>query len=557
MSGEGGLQEEDKWALICVVFCFLVTGASLIDFGLSQVHHTLEHHSGLHEHGDRATLFYTYSLQPGAIFFKIWTRLQTEMMVLGCLAFTIWVADEYGFFDWARHGEKHTEREEYNEVHFEVNRTFCPRRWPTEGEVLLAVAERVHFQLFMATAVYFGCLALAFYMHLRRMRRIGEREVAAAENRPAVTDTDRRADEDIRVLRACILHGFVPNDSSPVDVQGKLSVRAFVQRASKKNVEHLIAFPLLTWLVILALATALALATRFVCIPGENVMVALKAWHLAVTTYLLVRIRLFWRGAQQLDRAAPMTPTVRLRDETEPRLSVVHNTWPAPLLDRILCPLLAGLSGFHPLGQQPNLRMAISLTQAMLWIEIFLLMASTQYMNGYKEQSEQQAPLPFLIAWDLVEVLVIGLFVCVVIPNMIIIFCMPPFLSGDANAYVGQVLRCFPEGVCPAEDRDLLKHGEHYQESTKVEDEVDHALQVMVGAAVTGAMGLTQNLKHAGKHAVQAVGSAAHSGLELGGGILTSDSGAQTGRDTEGTSRGKNKQALLPPQRAAAREEAP
>jgi hypothetical protein len=90
-----------------------------------------------------------------------------------------------------------------------------------------------------------------------------------------------------------------------------------------------------------------------------------------------------------------------------------------------------------------------------------------------------------------------------------------------------------------------------------VEDEVDHALQVMVGAAVTGAMGLTQNLKHAGKHAVQAVGSAAHSGLELGGGILTSDSGAQTGRDTEGTSRGKNKQALLPPQRAAAREEAP
>ena len=99
--------DEDEWALITCVFCFLVAGASLIDLGLHMVHRFLEHHSGLHIHSRKEhEAFHAYAVQPGAIFFKIWNRLQTEMMVLGCLAFLLWVAVQYGFFEWARHDEE-------------------------------------------------------------------------------------------------------------------------------------------------------------------------------------------------------------------------------------------------------------------------------------------------------------------------------------------------------------------------------------------------------------------------------------------------------------------
>ena len=60
-------------------------------------------------------------------------------------------------------------------------------------------------------------------------------------------------------------------EEAPVPAGARLSVRAFIQRSSHAHVDHMIAFPIKTWVIVLIGQLLLATTSSWGCVRGENV----------------------------------------------------------------------------------------------------------------------------------------------------------------------------------------------------------------------------------------------------------------------------------------------
>ena len=163
----------------------------------------------------------------------------------------------------------------------------CPARWPADAGVLLHTAERIHFVLFVATLAYFGLLAIAITIFLRRMqgyaaieaveaaRSVGSAAQGAspgsehgastagikvqAENgdevgpaqstESGVWDALLQSFPQRRQLHAVRKFLLDSTFADAPDAEAKrpaLSMRAFIQRNSKSLIETLIELPVRT-----------------------------------------------------------------------------------------------------------------------------------------------------------------------------------------------------------------------------------------------------------------------------------------------------------------------
>ena len=179
----------------------------------AQATHYLQRAAHVHRDTEKAS----YALRPAKTYLKIWMRFQTEIMVLGCLAFTIWVANQCGGFDavaeikggstgpgWdvvrayrdavARRKACKNECADAEKGVDDAHRrllgaaaenegssvplylSMCPTRWPSDGAVILHVFERIHFVLFVTAFFYFFSLAVIYFLFTRPRGRARPRE---------------------------------------------------------------------------------------------------------------------------------------------------------------------------------------------------------------------------------------------------------------------------------------------------------------------------------------------------------------------------------------------
>jgi len=90
--------QTDSFALSHWAFVIIVATAIVYDLLLHKLTHYLQRAAHVHRDTEKAS----YALRPAKTYLKIWMRFQTEIMVLGCLAFTIWVANQCGAMRWLR-----------------------------------------------------------------------------------------------------------------------------------------------------------------------------------------------------------------------------------------------------------------------------------------------------------------------------------------------------------------------------------------------------------------------------------------------------------------------
>ena len=316
--------QTDSFALSHWAFVIIVATAIVYDLLLHKLTHYLQRAAHVHRDTEKAS----YALRPAKTYLKIWVRFQTEIMVLGCLAFTIWVANQCGAFDavaeikggstgpgWdvvrayrdavARRKACKNECADAEKGVDDAHRrllgaaaenegssvplylSMCPTRWPSDGAVILHVFERIHFVLFVTAFFYFFSLAVIYFLFVRRIKNYGYVEAAMAKARErskadvegasaelstaeieltALSDKPsmKRVQYHVLAMRSFVM-SHAPEGSN---ADGRfLSVRAFLQRTTTADIDALISFPVTTFAIVGLGGLILAVSSTYHCDP--------------------------------------------------------------------------------------------------------------------------------------------------------------------------------------------------------------------------------------------------------------------------------------------------
>ena len=312
--------------------------------------------------------------------------------------------------------------------------------------------------LFIATTVYFLTIAVTFWVYKVRLQRYSWLELLEAKARirgdTPVNDTPltwvarfqawRQASTSRRLhaireyLRDYKELADEFEEASKNGVKNSdqiLSVRAFIQRTSARTVGNMIAFPLATWGVMLLATIVLALVSRFACLTMYQVNIMVSGYFYASSFYIVCRITFFRIMLQR-----------RLLLPVEQRKRGGQDAWPCPCIDRLFFWALSGVSGYAPHKQQPSETHSLYLIQASLWYQCYfwaLLMSEpSTYQSGMQEGGAMRlASLAAIVLW--------GVFI---LPEMMELYALPPYLDDGEQKYVFEVLHKFPEGYCPEDE---------------------------------------------------------------------------------------------------------
>jgi hypothetical protein len=326
----------------------------------------------------------------------------------------------------------------------------------------LHAAERIHFVLFIATTVYFLTIAVTFWVYKVRLQRYSWLELLEAKARirgdtaendaPSTwvarfqawrqASTSRRLHAIREYLRDYKELADEFEEASKNGVKNSdqiLSVRAFIQRTSGRTVGNMIAFPLATWAVLLLATIVLAVVSRFGCLTMYQVNIMVSGYFYTSSFYIVCRIMFF---RVQLQR--------RLRLPLAQRKRGGQDAWPCPVIDRLFFWALSGVSGYAPHKQQPSETHSLYLIQASLWYQCYfwaLLMSEPSTYSSNPDFLKQEGGAMRLASFA--AIVLWGVFI---LPEMMELYALPPYLDDGEQKYVFEVLHKFPEGYCPEDE---------------------------------------------------------------------------------------------------------
>jgi len=484
----GGVQ--DDWTLTFWITCGLVTLAMAFDYVLHNLTHWLEHladldsHGHGHDHGHKKFDLKDYAGSVNRITYQIWVRFQSEMMVLGCLAFTIWVVNQCEGFEamaeWViEHGQATTPpggsgsgsashaqaSASGSSAHTSGSSAHtsgsgiasgsgsglgrmlsagsvdplswgeenCPRHLPIDAGTWLHASERVHFVLFITTLFYFASLMLGLHRYFARLRAYGECERRLAKGEEQKTGSHKRRTKSIKAIRNYLT--IQPEMQKHEEIKAlhnqepKLSVRAFLQRTSKDNIAKLIEFPLLCWFKILLYSLIIALLCQFACLDIVELEAIEFGLFIFASAYLVMRLLIFRHI---------------LFKSTNLKASDGHELVPYSIVDKVLCVCTFGMTGFRPGLKKPDEKAALTNIQSVMWLMWYFIVDIMMNPLTY-----DNAPLLHEILPACVLLGPILLMSFVVIPDALEMFALPPYLTEEEQGFVIETLKHFPEGFCP------------------------------------------------------------------------------------------------------------
>jgi len=507
----GNVNDEDSfylWLLAAMVAITIV-----YDYVLHRFTHWLEHLAEAHDHHHKDNPFAEFALDPAKLWFQIWQRFQGELVALGCLAFTVWTLNYSGVFlligdalqDYEGSSSRSASgsgsgsggssgsgssgsgssgsgssgsgsggsgssdrRELATASRFEADS--CPRRLPTDGLTILHAAERIHFVLFIATTFYFFMVATSFYMYKMRLQRYSQMELEEAKIRlrggdpeaellkPEGTSWSARYKvwrrsmtlHRLRAMREYLMdYDELQDEFEEASAGGTeggggkpvLSVRAFIQRTSRHNIGALIAFPLTTWGTILIATVVLALVSRFGCLTMFEVNIMVTGYFYLSSVYIILRILIF---RLQLKRRLRLPSSERKRDG--------EDAWPLPMFDRLFFWAVSGVSGYLPHEAHPSESRSLYLIQASLWFQCYFWSLLITEQATYEDSTYISTEGGWLRLASALAVLVWSF---LILPEMLELYALPPYLDEHEQKFVLEVLQRFPEGFCP-EDKDIF-----------------------------------------------------------------------------------------------------
>lgn len=318
-------------------------------------------------------------------------------------------------------------------------------RGPAAPAEFLQLTGDVQLALFLAMLAYFGSLWLSFTTLSVWVEGYTRLELGDATPRsPAERSTLRRLDAMRgQLLAAARSDPRVAASGEQVKAsvdEGRLYVSGFVAQSAREHAARLCDFSAVTWTLILLYIFLLASALNW-CAPFKSLLFWFDVVWYASSTYLFYRLvlhgLLLRHGARQQHIVETTWPRPKLR-----------TGWPQPWWDRLTFVVVGpGVAGFVPCRARPSPLVGARCVQAMLWLHFYRL---GQYLTDpFVWHAE-----PLTILWDMgwwvgPKLLCLGVWALYIVPGLVEVWSLPPFLDERGHALLLGVIRDFPAGRPP------------------------------------------------------------------------------------------------------------
>jgi len=437
----------DYASLFCWVILILIASTILIDEIVHWLKHKLEHLAEVH-HEAKNHVFTVYGMH-----LQLFERLQSELMVLGFLAFGVFVFNWSEAFDamvdsWTD-GESGSSSSSTDDAHdsgsgeccacaddhrrsrllgsaepadFFETQTKCGEwRLPSQGAQLLHVVESAHMCIFITMVIYFIIVGIALTFLARDLERLSKSEADKKEGIEPKTAAEIRRRKRLDGVRHLVLEFCkkYPEDFPGEEVQRKIQsgdfdVSMFLSRTVEQSVQQLITFPVSTWLCIFVLYLALALFLTFSCLD------AFHTWFVCnyVTWFITIHALIKAFVADKMLRA-------EFTFLDEPR-----NPVPFPLYSRLVSPFILFTNGNVPWDDMPSENLALTGIQTVLFISTLQLVFVILDYTGsplHRAGNEDEEHAFYLHLSFLSLVLVV--WAVFLLRYSVMMFLLPPFIS--------------------------------------------------------------------------------------------------------------------------------
>jgi hypothetical protein len=393
----------------------------------------------------------------------VWSRLRGELMVAGFTFVWIWMASQAGLLDWiaafsaARQAHRDvwlspaTSRPNpfWHPINFLYWMLSCHPLLPSDGETLLRLAQDVVVALYVTKLAYFSFLWGMLNQLLRWLSAYERLETGG----PPVSSSETLLCRQLDAMREQLLSAvrsepFVQSQlersaelRSSVD-SGTLYVSGFLAETMHAHVELLADFSPYTWMLLELYACLTASMMGFMCFEWRTVAIGLDVLWYASSLYLCYRLSLH---ASELRQTARQLSAERQRTRRPNGPLSARSGWPAIWVDWLLFPIVGpGATGFLPGSRKPSELVGLRCTQAMLWGHLYRL---CEFATDPFNRGPPSAVLPGACIWVVPKLLCLALWCVWILPGMLGVFSLPPFLDELEHSLLLHTLRTYPNGL--------------------------------------------------------------------------------------------------------------
>lgn len=459
-----------EWIIITLIIVTLI-----FDLGVHKLGHWLDHKAGIHR-GHECKITDVH-----AMYSALLNRYKSEMMVLGFLAFVVWICNVGGFFHAivqinAPSGEQ---RRISTEAHgsscggdgsgssgsgsggggsgsgsgshaaiataadFYFPADPCAHRYVTEAAQLLHIVEAAHMVLFLTMTLYFLIQACVVWLVHRDIHRVEYEERAIRRGLPIKYKGERAL---VTTMKRVLLEHARSSPSVAVTVAsegaalqklidaGKLNITEFVDRTSETVMGTFLEFQNDAWIAILMCSTTVAIVLQFSCIPAT--LVPLGFFAVVVLVALAFSICFAFQKRRLMADQPPLV---------------------APSMQRALWPLMfVGVPfsfGYVPWQTRPLDNAAVCAVQMHVFIFCHLTMwawadtSSSWYYTTLEGPMWDGGPTPTVMT--VVHAVASIVCLCAVVAlerACVFTLAFPPYVSATEERILLDVLQAFPDG---------------------------------------------------------------------------------------------------------------
>ena len=447
---------QDEYALAHFsILAFFVALTALLDNGARQIQRSLEPE-------DRRLSRSEFRRELGLI---VWMRLQGELMVVGSLVVWIWLAHETGLLEGLAAFSVNWQLEHpsvddnpisdplANPTRFAKWLEWalsCHPRGPRDATTLLHVLQDVLVSLFVAKVLYFLFLLLALRTQTDWLTTYERLESGGAPRNPAEHFSWRQIDamreQLLQVLSSePTLREKIERSAdlkASVD-RGSLYVSGFLAETIHAHMAILAEFSNNTWLLILLYVCSTS-TSLFMCVEYRHLTLALDVLWYGSSAYLCYRLLLHAATLRQTAREQEQQHAGRRSQRASGKPS--RTGWPAEWVDWLLFPFVGpGVTGFVPCRPRPSELVGMRCLQAMLWVHFYRL---GEYLTDPFRRHEHVSHVLMEALVNLApKLLFLLLWALYVVPGMLEVFSLPPFLSDLEHSLLLHTLSTYPNGL--------------------------------------------------------------------------------------------------------------
>jgi hypothetical protein len=395
----------------------------------------------------------------------VWTRLQNELMVVSTLVLCAWLAHETGLLDaaaavsvaWQSEHPSAPLVDRPTGPYWQLERWIpwmlsCHPRMPRNPTTVLHLAQDVTVALLTTKVLFFAFLWVSLTTQIQWLSTYERLEAGGAPRNPPESFAARqldamreqllaaaRSDKDLseRVQRSAEIRQSVDD--------GHLYVSGFLAETTHAHLEHMCDFASQTWMLVL-LYVSLTAASLYMCVEYNQLSILLDLVWYTGSLYLGYRLLLH---AAILRSTAREIEAERISNRRLSGEARAHG-WPAEWIDWLLFPIVGpGVTGFVPFRSKPSELVGMRCLQAMLWVNLYRL-------GEYATDPFRRSHDPRVFGIELL-VHVVPKVVCLLVwgmwllPGMLEVFSLPPYLNSLEHSLLLHTLRQFPNGL-PADD---------------------------------------------------------------------------------------------------------